>query len=111
MADARNKKLKEEAAQGYCLKEVQVFSSDVKDAHWKCPFCEKYTMVLPSKQDAHDAWRQAKAIMDTHMNAHRSVLLHLAPLKTLQKYEKRVTEGSRRARIWVSGSMNDRGIY
>jgi hypothetical protein len=38
MTDARNKKLKE-AAQGYCLKEVQVFSSDVKDAQWNCPFC------------------------------------------------------------------------
>ncbi|CAO3598695.1 unnamed protein product [Absidia cylindrospora] len=100
--------LQKEATLGYCLKDVDDFASDIHDRHWMCPFCKNFNFQLPKDED-HSAWIKCAGIINSHLSAHRSALLQKASTEDLVQYEK--NKGSNHARIWVSGTMKDRGYH
>ncbi|CAO3612201.1 unnamed protein product [Cunninghamella blakesleeana] len=52
--------------------------------------------------------KECKDFIVDHIDEHRILVLKQASLNTLRNYEKHVNQSSKRTRVWIDGTMQDR---
>ncbi|KAG1461770.1 hypothetical protein G6F46_003914 [Rhizopus delemar] len=85
---------------------------------WTCPFCQAihtdatpYAITTPPVQDTVKL-KKAKAAIKQHLEEHRQMLQErLVQESSVNEYEKNNAERMKRVRLWIEGTVKDRGLY
>ncbi|ORY92228.1 hypothetical protein BCR43DRAFT_527491 [Syncephalastrum racemosum] len=106
-APMRGSQLEKDALKGHVVKSVVLPSKHLES--WECPFCLKPGFIINIKGAD---FAQVRDQIRDHIEIHRhDVEKALEKKNRSYDWEERREESERRAKIWIDGTVNDRGLY
>ncbi|KAI8637401.1 hypothetical protein BD408DRAFT_447660 [Parasitella parasitica] len=104
-------KLVEDTTKKNMIEEVRIFSPSENGELWKCPFCDPsntvYKLLVPPAKEA-ERLHQIKRLVREHVELHQKDLMSKM---TERDYDKTRAESIKRVRLWITGTIADRGLY